>query len=255
MAVTYPLEWPSAFKVVSGTEAYVDWNVTMARSQRRDQFTELNSGSRFMGDFILADFAENSPEHHAWRDFYASIRASHGTFKVPAEIGRTYHPTAYYAREDPLDDGFPEAETPPRPQFPAGTTVLVMGFADGPENNRFVTIDDNLYELRNPRDADLSAVNLGTGGGVVGMVNTLKEYDIEPPLQKDLDVSPTGWVRLVDSQYSKPPNATPTLYQVYRNDASAPYCIARALSITKPTFNRRSRVFSGAAVVWEQDIQ
>ena len=216
--ITFPLQFPD-IKIESYSLAEIMFNVTETTSSRQDRFTQLNAGSRWIGEFTTTRMNKSDSEYKEWRKFISSIQGRHGTFMMP--IWESEDQPAFSYKAVSLSDSIEAGSSEINIKI-IGTTNI--------DDISFLTIANNVYEIINSTQSSID----GLSDALVISIrpNTIKAID----LTEDTTEGVSGLFSTVLT------NPTPC------------HCVARALEIDKPT-NDRGLHWTNSGLVWEQEIQ
>ena len=238
MVASVPIDFPASLKIARESMTAIDFNVTEAQSQRGDYFTDLSPGSRWGGEFSLAPIVAGSQAEDDYRTFMAKLRSVNGAFKVPVSF-----------RKPIINDGVIYYTGPT--QDAGGTTISVAkktGFSNAdainttiPLDQKFITIDDNMYELHSPRNPTIDDVTQYVLNHPT-IADSVKTYTISPSLQKEVTY-------ITNNNIGVSWKILDTL-----NMTGQVYCVAKAITIVEPRLDP-SGVYTGASIVWRQDIR
>ena len=216
---SYPINLPASFRFLNGDQDRVMDNIVEAKDSRGQIQARNLGGGRWMGSFNLIPMGPNDQIYNDWRAFISQLRQSFGTFKMPVIdilTGQRYKLPPCFCFIAPGEAGDTELIIQDVNR-PSEGSVPGQGFLPDISELRWITLDDNLYEIiahrpaLNPAHTDLSIIN--------------------------------------------PPLAAPFLGSNSHNlsDTEA-YCIARATTVTKPTIDNKG-MYTGAGIQWTQVLQ
>ena len=240
MVASIPIDFPESLKINRESMTAIDFNVTESQSQRGDYFTDLSPGSRWGGEFSLAPIVAGSQTEDDYRTFMAKLRGVNGAFKVPVSFRKPLVNDVILYYNDITQEAGGTTISVAKQTIALGNLTQKILTVEA-LNQRFITIDDNMYELHSSREPTIDDVTADTLSNTI-LGGIVKTYTINPSLQKNISYMSRG----IFAERFNTKEITALGEPVY--------CVAKAITIVEPRLDP-SGVYTGASIVWRQDIR